>query len=89
MTDQLYQIAYKPSAAKSLRKLDKPMQQRLVSAVESLAHDPRPAGVKKLKGAADLYRIRVGDYRVVYEIWDGKLRVLVLRLAHRREVYQK
>lgn len=89
MANSTYRITYKASAAKELRKLDKPTQRRLLAAIEGLAVNPRPDGVKKLKASNDLYRIRIGHYRVVYEILDGKLVVLVLRAAHRRDVYRK
>lgn len=89
MAKCIYQISYKASAAKELRKLDKPNQIRLLDAIEGLATNPRPDGVKKLKTKYDQYRIRVGSYRVVYEISDGKLRVLVLRVAHRKDVYRE
>jgi mRNA interferase RelE/StbE len=56
--------------------------------LDELAHDPRPSGVKKLQGLDDTYCVRVGDYRVVYEIQDNLLIVLVLSVAHRREVYR-
>ena len=62
------------------------VQRRLAPAIDSLAEDPRPASAKKLSGV-ELWRIRVGDYRVIYALDDGKLTVLVVRLGHRREVY--
>ena len=68
MANSTYRITYKASAAKELRKLDRPTQRRLLAAIEGLAVNPRPDGVKKLKALNDLYRIRVGHYRVVYEI---------------------
>lgn len=89
MANSTYRITYKASAAKELRKLDRPTQRRLLAAIEDLTVTPRPDGVKKLKASTNLYRIRVGHYRVVYEILDGKLVVLVLRIAHRRDVYRK
>lgn len=82
-----YHIIYKGSAAKELRKLDKEAQRRLLMAIETLGITPRPDGVKKLKARFNQYRIRVGSYRVVYEIRDEQLLVLVLRVAHRRDVY--
>ena len=56
--------------------------------MDGLAKEPRPKGVKKLSGADDLYRIRVGDYRVVYQIRDDRLIVLVVRIGHRKDVYR-
>jgi len=56
--------------------------------IDALADGPRPAGAKKLKGGGELWRIRVGDYRIVYAVRDRILLVLVVRVAHRREVYR-
>lgn len=83
-----YSISYVPSAAKTIRKLDKPTARRLLDAIGGLAGDPRPPGCIQLKGGGGEFRIRVGDYRIVYEVQDDELVVLVLRLGHRREVYQ-
>ena len=80
MASPTYRITYKGSVAKELRKIDRQTQKRLLAAIEGLATNPRPDGVKKLKSKYDQYRIRVGNYRVVYEIADGQLRVLVLRV---------
>ena len=87
MSQVKYHIIYKGSAAKELRKLDKEAQRRLLMAIETLGITPRPDGVKKLKARFNQYRIRVGSYRVVYEIRDEQLLVLVLLVAHRRDVY--
>ena len=87
MSQVKYHIIYKGSAAKELRKLDKEAQRHLLMAIETLGITPRPDGVKKLKARFNQYRIRVGSYRVVYEIRDEQLLVLVLRVAHRRDVY--
>jgi mRNA interferase RelE/StbE len=64
------------------------VQERIVGRIEELAAEPRPRGAVKLQGEDDLYRIRVGDYRVVYTIRDEELIVLVLRVGHRRDVYR-
>ncbi len=56
--------------------------------MDGLAVNPRPKGVKKLSGLDDLYRIRVGDYRIVYQIHDDRLIVLVVRIGHRKDVYR-
>lgn len=71
-----------------LRKLDPPVSRRVLTAIQRLADDPRPAGVKALVGAPGLLRLRVGDYRVVYSVEDGRLLIVVVHLAHRREVYR-
>ncbi|BCJ71202.1 hypothetical protein CS0771_07460 [Catellatospora sp. IY07-71] len=83
----IFQVAIDQKAAKLLRKLDKPVQARIVAAIAGLAVDPRPGGVKALQGHPGLLRIRVGDYRVVYTVEDGQLLVLVVHLGHRSDVY--
>lgn len=65
-----------------------PMAARIAATIDALAGDPRPSGCRKLAGTDRLYRVRVGDYRVVYEIHDDRLLVLVIKLGHRREVYR-
>jgi mRNA interferase RelE/StbE len=82
-----YTVLFKPSVDKELRKLPRVIQKRIVAAVEDLQDDPRPRGCVKLKGEEELWRIRVGDYRVVYAIRDDQLIVLVVRVAHRKDVY--
>ncbi|GAA1463655.1 type II toxin-antitoxin system RelE/ParE family toxin [Nocardiopsis exhalans] len=64
------------------------MQRRVVDKARALAKGPRPPGCVRVKGAVDLWRVRVGDYRLVYTIRDGELLVLVLSVAHRSEVYR-
>ncbi|HLR97828.1 MAG TPA: type II toxin-antitoxin system RelE/ParE family toxin [Jiangellaceae bacterium] len=83
-----YAISYVPSAAKAIRKLDRPTARRLLEAIGELASDPRPSGCIQLKGGDGELRIRVGDYRIVYDVQDDELVVLVLRVGHRREVYR-
>ena len=82
-----YTVRFKASADKAMRKLPHQIQERIALAVKALREDPRPRGCKKLKGADDLWRIRVGEYRVVYTIRDDELLVLVVRVAHRKDVY--
>lgn len=83
-----YAITFRPSATRELRGLPKDVLRRIAKAIDALADTPRPPGVKKLQGSDDTYRIRVGDYRIVYEIRDAELRVLVVRVAHRGDVYR-
>jgi mRNA interferase RelE/StbE len=84
-----YEIGFKPSVLKELRKLDETTRQVIISEVELLADNPRPDGCKKLKGEINLYRIRVfSNYRVVYEILDKKLVVTVVKVGHRRDIYR-
>jgi mRNA interferase RelE/StbE len=84
-----YKVFFKSSADRQLRKLPDALQRRIVGKVEMLAHDPRPPGVVKLAGDENLWRIRIGNYRVAYEIHDDRLIVLVLRVAHRKDVYRE
>ncbi|MEU8258321.1 type II toxin-antitoxin system RelE/ParE family toxin [Micromonospora inaquosa] len=86
--DTRYTVQIDRSAAKLLRKLEPPVQARLVAAIAALGADPRPEGVKALAGHRGLFRVRVGDYRVVYTVNDSILVVLVVHLGHRREVYR-
>lgn len=84
-----YEIKWAGPALRELRKLDKQTARRVLRAVTGLAADPRPAGVRALSGQpAGTMRLRVGDYRVVYVIEDEQIRILVVRVAHRREVYR-
>jgi len=85
----LFSIQWKQSAKKELRKLGKDVIPRVVLAVEALADDPRPSGSKKLPGAERTYRIRIGDYRVVYSVLENVLRIEVIRVGHRRDIYRK
>lgn len=84
-----YKVFFKPSADRQLRKLPVEVQRRIVGEVAALAFNPRPPGVVKLTGDDNLWRIRIGDYRVVYEIHDARLIVLVLRVAKRGDVYRR
>lgn len=85
---EAYTIAYDPKALKELSKLDKQDARRVVRAADALAADPRPNGVRPLAGYPGLWRIRVGDYRVIYTIRNAELIVLVLRVAHRSGAYR-
>ena len=80
-----YQIAIKKSAIKSLYKIPEPYFSTLKSAIYNLAETPRPNGYKKLKGR-DAYRIRVADYRVIYEIADKILLIEVIAIGHRKDI---
>ena len=82
-----YTIEWLPAAARQLRKLDKPIQKRLVLAVARLGTEPRPPEIKALTGRPGALRLRIGDWRVVYEIHDNRLMVHVVAVAHRREIY--
>lgn len=83
-----YEVVLKPSVAKAMDALPPAIFRRVMAALARLEQDPRPTGVVKLKGDENLWRIRVGAYRVVYEVHDDQLLVLVLRVAHRKDVYR-
>ncbi len=82
-----YRIELKPAARRSLSKLPREVQKRLARKIEGLAREPRPYGAEKLQGLPELYRLRVGHYRILYQIQDNLLLVLVVQLGHRREIY--
>ena len=81
----LYSISYVPSVAKATQKLDKSTARRLLDAIGKLASDSRLPECVQIKGGDGEFRIRVGDHRIVYDVQDGELVVLVLRVGHRRE----
>lgn len=85
----LYRIEWKQSARKELRKLAKTAIPKVIEAVTVLAEDPHPIGSKKLRGSERMYRIRVGDYRVVYSIFSDELIIEVVRVSHRKDIYRK
>jgi len=82
-----YRVDYTSAAARQVKKLPRPARDRVLDAVEDLADDARPRGARKLAGERTAWRIRVGDYRVIYDVLDQELTVTVVRAAHRREVY--
>ncbi len=83
-----YRITLAPSAARQLRKFDPQVRRRLQAALELLAEQPRPPAATQPVGGAGEWRVRTGDYRIVYEVEDEVLVVLVLRLGHRRDIYR-
>jgi len=82
-----YSVELAPSARKALRKLEPMIRKRIQIAIDELADHPFPHGFKKLVGDHG-YRIRIGDYRVIYDVEHARLTVLVIRIGHRREVYR-
>ena len=84
----VYQVEFTPACRRQFRKLPPEVQRRLVPVIDELADDPHPATSKKLVGPSDLWRVRVGDYRLIYAIEDSHLVVLMVRIGHRREVYE-
>ena len=83
-----YRVTFKASAEKSLQKLHRSLQARIIAKAHALAHDPRPSGCVKLSGADSFWRVRVGDWRIVYLIDDPGQLVDIRIIAHRREVYR-
>ncbi len=81
-------IEWDPRAVKDLRKLERDIQRAIVEAVERLAVNPRPSGCKKLVGR-DGWRLRVRDYRVLYDVYDDRLVVIVVQVGHRRDIYDR
>lgn len=84
-----HRIEFSPAAARQLRKLDRAVLEDVRDAIEGLGEEPRPHGCRKLSGHDGLYRVRVGDYRIVYAVFDQLLLVLVLKIGNRAEVYER
>lgn len=85
----IYEVLVPKNVQKDINELSETLRDRIEEALEDLTEDPRPNGVVKMKDFDSRYRIRIGNYRVVYDINDGKLLVLVVQCQHRREVYRK
>jgi mRNA interferase RelE/StbE len=83
-----YRVSFKSSAEKELLQLSETVVSRLFPKIEALSNNPRPHGTKKLRGAKHLWRIRAGDYRAIYAIDDETKEVQIMRIAHRRDVYE-
>jgi mRNA interferase RelE/StbE len=83
----MYQVVIEKNAEKQLAKIPAPYFNRIVKAIEDLANNPRPHGYKKLTGRTG-YRIRIGDYRVIYNIEDKVLFVYVIDIGHRKNIYE-
>jgi len=83
-----YRIEVRPAAARALRKLDPSVRPRIQGAIALLAEDPRPPASRSLRGRPG-YRVRVGDYRIIYTVVDDLLLVVVVTLGHRRDVYRR
>jgi len=85
-----YELLIKPSARRELDGIrDKGDREALVVAIAALATNPRPGGCQKISGADHLFRIRVGVFRVIYEVIDRRLTITVIRVGHRRDVYRR
>ncbi len=81
-----YSIYLKKTAIKALEKIDEPYYSNIKEAIYNLSNNPRPSGCKKLKGR-DGYRVRVGDYRIIYDIFDSTLIIEVVNIGHRKNIY--
>ena len=84
-----YRVELTAAAARQVKKLPRLARDRVLDAIEDLGDDPRPHGAKKLVGEQTAWRIRISDYRVIYDVFDSQLTVTVVRAAHRREVYDR
>jgi mRNA interferase RelE/StbE len=83
-----YEVKFTKGARKMFRKLSQELQDRIQPKIDELAIEPRPNGVKKLQGEDNSYRIKVGDYRVIYDIYDDVLLVKIVDIGHRSKVYK-
>jgi mRNA interferase RelE/StbE len=83
-----YEITFARSARKELERLGGPLRRRIFERIDRLASDPRPPGCRKLKGAGDLWRIRIGDHRVIYAVDDARRSVDVSAIRHRSDAYR-
>lgn len=84
-----HRIELSPAAARQLKKIDRSVLPEIVEKIDSLASDPRPRGCEKLSGYDNLYRVRVGDHRVVYGVEDKLVLVVVLKVGNRAEIYKR
>lgn len=84
-----YEILIQPAAQRQLKKLPLAVQKDLVVLIEQLSQEPRPLCCKKLKGRHNQYRVRLGDYRIVYSIEEMALIIRVIKVGHRRDVYEE
>ena len=85
----IYRIEFKKSAAKALKKIPKSDQRRIRDRIDSLAENLPESATTKMKGDNPFHRIRVGDYRIIYEIHSDILVIMVLKIGHRKEVYRR
>ncbi len=84
-----YNIEWRPSTKKDLKRISKAEVYRIIQAVEGLSNQPRPPGSTKLSSSDSTYRIRIGNYRVIYEIHDEVILIEVVKVGHRKDVYRK
>jgi mRNA interferase RelE/StbE len=84
----MHRVEFTRKAGDELRSLDANMQQRASEAIDGLRNNPRPPGCKKLHGEKSVWRIRIGSFRIVYQVRDDQLQVLIIKIAHRKDVYR-
>jgi mRNA interferase RelE/StbE len=83
-----YEVTFARSARRELEGLVPPLANRILTRIQALAREPRPPGARKVQGRQNLWRIRVGDYRVIYSVYDDQRVVDVVKVRHRREAYR-
>ena len=86
---RLFNIEWKASAKKELRKIDKTEITKILKAIELLENNPYPTNHKKILGTEHIYRIKIGNYRVIYSVENQKLIIEIIRVRHRKEAYRK
>ncbi len=84
----IYALLYRKSVEKDLRKLSTVQRKQIVEKIFTLCRDPYPPGSAKLQGGANLYRVRSGDYRIIYQVRNRELIILIVKVGHRKEVYR-
>lgn len=89
MTQRRYTALFTAAARKQLAQLDRAVQRRILAAVSLLARKPRPPAARRLVAPTELWRVRIGDYRVIYTIADGELLIVIVRVGHRGGVYRR
>ena len=83
-----YAVEVSPAAGRQIRKLERNTQKRILVRIDKLEEDPRPRDASKLQSPEEFYRVRVGDYRIVYSVEDDRLLVLIVKVGDRKEVYR-
>lgn len=83
-----YKITFSKSAYKELSRLPKNIYLKAEISIDELIENPRPSGCKKLVGSKNTYRIRVADYRIIYDVYDDIIEILIIKIAHRKDVYK-
>ena len=84
-----YRIELSPRAQRDFRALDGSVRRRIKRRIDSLAENPHPSGIEKIEGEDDLYRLRVGDYRTLYQVKEKILLILIVGIGHRRDIYRR